>query len=117
MNTKGTLTPTDRLLKDLPERAYHHRVINDTRDLAHTIRAGRYAWPGGYEIIFVTEDGALATYDDVLSEYRNVFDSIHNDINDGYKVIGTTLMDEVTDGADLVTNWNGEIIYDPEQED
>ena len=36
------------------------------------LRAGEYAWPGGYRCFFVTADGAALTFAAVRKEWRQV---------------------------------------------
>lgn len=47
-----------------------------------------YAWPGGYELVAVTSDGALLCTDCLKSEFASVVDSIRNGIDDGWRVVG-----------------------------
>lgn len=44
------------------------------------LRAGKYAWPGGYPKYFVTADGAALSYDTVRKEWRNVVESHMHDM-------------------------------------
>lgn len=43
-----------------------------TKELKQYIRNGKYAWPGGYPIYFVTYDGEALSYDTVKEHYKNV---------------------------------------------
>src|SRR5258708_12352856 len=36
------------------------------------LRAGQYAWPGGYPLYFITSDGAALSFGTVRAEWRNV---------------------------------------------
>ena len=47
-----------------------------------------YAWPGGYPRYFVTSDGAALSYKSALHNQHLIIDSIENDSNDGWQVIG-----------------------------
>ena len=69
---------------------YQHRNRNITipRELASTIRAGKYAWPGGYEVFFITSYGGVICHDCTVSKYWNIADSIRRDISDGWRIIG-----------------------------
>ena len=42
-----------------------HRTINTTADLKATLRAGEYAWPGGYQMYFRTNDGHAVSFEGV----------------------------------------------------
>jgi hypothetical protein len=51
------------------------------------LRAGAYAWPGGYPIYFVTSDGAALSFGAVRKEWRNVVSAhLTNDIRSGWHV-------------------------------
>lgn len=67
--------------------AWHHRDITTGRQLRATLRAGEYAWPGGYAVYFITSDGAVLSFEAVRAELRSVLDSIRNKSNDGWRVI------------------------------
>lgn len=41
-------------------------------DIKKALRAGKYAWPGGYPLYFVTSDGEALSFDTVRAEWRNV---------------------------------------------
>lgn len=45
--------------------SYHHRKIDSVRDLLETLKAGPYAWPGGYPLYFITHDGDTLSFDGV----------------------------------------------------
>ena len=62
--------------------------IKDQRELGKVLRHGRWAWPGGYEMFYVTHDGGLLCNPCVIQELNSILDSISNDINDGWKVVG-----------------------------
>jgi hypothetical protein len=47
-----------------------------------------YAWPGGYPRYFVTSDGAALSYKSALENQHLIIDSIENQFNDGWQVIG-----------------------------
>ena len=77
---------------------YHHHSIATPSELASTIRAGKYAWPGGYAVFFIASDGGVICHDCTVVEYRNVVDSIRRDINDGWRIVGAECSAN-TDGA------------------
>jgi hypothetical protein len=61
-----------------------------TQEIKRLIRAG-YAWPGGYQIFLVTEDGGTLCCDCARREYRQiVWDKMHDQSN-GWNVIGSFL--------------------------
>lgn len=47
-----------------------------------------YAWPGGYEVAFVTSDGAILCHDCVRQNFREVLESTKKHISDGWHVVG-----------------------------
>ena len=47
-----------------------------------------YAWAGGYPRYFVTSDGAALSYKSASHNQHLIIDSIENDSNDGWQVIG-----------------------------
>ena len=53
-----------------------HRTINTTADLKATLRAGEYAWPGGYQMYFVTNDGYAVSFKGCLSDLETQLDAI-----------------------------------------
>lgn len=68
-------------------RAYHHGSINSGRDLRETIRAGAYAWPGGYPLYFITSDGAALAFDTVRKEFKCIVDAIRRKHSNGWRVV------------------------------
>ena len=87
---------------------YHHRNITIPRDLASTIRAGKYTWPGGYEAFFITSDGGVICYDCTVAEYSNIVDSIRRDISDGWRIVGAEYSADI-DGGMYCDHCNGVI--------
>ena len=62
--------------------------ITNTRELKATLRAGAFAWPGGYPLYFVTSDGGALSFQTVREELPSVLDSIRENNSDGWQVIG-----------------------------
>ncbi|AXQ68542.1 DNA ligase [Caulobacter phage CcrPW] len=50
------------------------------------LRAGPYAWPGGYPLYFVTRDGAALSFDAVRSQFASVADDFMSDSSTGWRV-------------------------------
>lgn len=48
-----------------------------------------YAWPGGYERLLVTEDGALLCSQCVRKEARRIFSDVHDKYCTGWLPAGT----------------------------
>lgn len=61
--------------------------IDNVAQMKATLRAGEYAWPGGYPMYFITSDGGSLSFDSVRENLRSIMDSIANDYRDGWKVI------------------------------
>ena len=61
--------------------------IKNKTDLAEALKNGPYAWPGGYPLFFITNDGAALSFDTVKAEIENVQHSIETDSNDGWRVV------------------------------
>lgn len=68
--------------------SYTHSIIKTGKDFRETIRAGAYAWPGGYPLFFITSDGAALSFDSAKENARHIIDSIRNKSKDGWRVIG-----------------------------
>jgi len=91
MNRLNTIIIEGSLWRDSTiirqDYARHHRDITNSLQLRSTLRAGEYAWPGGYQLAFITSDGALLCFDCVRKELRNVLDSIRTECDDGWRVV------------------------------
>ena len=96
-NDNFSITGTGELFRnsDLktirPNFARTYGKIETGQQLCSTLRAGEYAWPGGYPMYFVTSDGAAMHFECVKENLYSVIDSIRRDISDGWKVIGTDI--------------------------
>lgn len=66
----------------------HHTRIENGQDLRASLRAGPYAWPGGYNLYFYTTDGSALSFDAVRDNLSSVLWSIRNRVDDGWRVIG-----------------------------
>ncbi len=71
----------------------HHGTIRDTADLKACLRAGAFAFPGGYPLYFVADDGESLSFEAVRANLRNVLDSISGNHRDGWRVVA------------MATNW------------
>jgi hypothetical protein len=61
--------------------------IETAQELKATLRAGEYAWPGGYPLYFVTSDGGALSFQTVRDNLRGVLDSIKSRCDDGLRVV------------------------------
>jgi len=61
------------------------RTISDFRA---AVRHGPYAWPGGYPLYFLCDDGAALCCDCAKAERRNVLEAIACKARNGWRVVG-----------------------------
>lgn len=77
------------------------------QEIKTALRQGKYAWPGGYPVYFVTTDGAALSFDTVRAEWRNVVSSHLMDCHDGWHLAG---IDVNWEDADLTDDHTGQAI-------
>ena len=53
--------------------------FDNGHDIAKYVARHRYAWPGGYEMAVVTDDGGLLCFDCCRSEYYQILTSFKGD--------------------------------------
>lgn len=92
-------------LRPVYRRTY--ATIETTAELRATLRAGAYAWPGGYPLYFVTSDGAALSFDSVRQELRAVLSSIASGANDGWRVVACQIN---YDDSHLICDHSGDRI-------
>ena len=63
-------------------------IIQTISDFRRAMRHGPYAWPGGYPVFFITEDGEAMSFSAVRDNLRSIIDSVANRRGDGWRVIG-----------------------------
>ena len=66
---------------------FQYGSISSGRKLRSTLRAGSYAWPGGYPLYFITSDGGALSFQTVRDNLRSVLDSIRTKCDDGWRVV------------------------------
>lgn len=86
---------------------YTRARIRSAADLKATLRAGAYAWPGGYPLYFLTSDGGALSFATVRDNLARVLDSIATGTNDGWRVVACEINWE---NADLMDDHTGEPI-------
>jgi len=64
-----------------------HQLIESVADLKSALRHGRFAWPGGYPLYFITSDGAALSFKTAREEFPLLCDSIRTGMNDGWRVV------------------------------
>lgn len=66
-----------------PDYSKHFRDIETTAQLRATLRAGAYAWPGGYPLYFLTQCGEALSFESVRENIGEVIGAIQNDDSGG----------------------------------
>ena len=61
--------------------------IENTKKLHEVLENGPCAWPGGYPLFFLTQDGAALSFEAVNQEIESVQDSINSEYNDEWRVV------------------------------
>lgn len=67
--------------------AFHYGSIETGAALRATLRAGPYAWPGGYPLYFITSDGAALSFDAVRENFAQCIRAIRDHNNDGWRIV------------------------------
>ena len=81
----------------------HRRTIETVADLKATLRAGPYAWPGGYALYFITADGAALSFGAARGEFASIARAIRDDDKrSGWRIVATgcTAEDDETPTCD-----------------
>lgn len=107
-STDGSLYDTRRANwnKEKPLRAIYCRTysaIENTKQLRATLRNGGFAWPGGYPMFFICDDGGALAFETVRANLRSVLWSIRNNCADGWKVCGVSINYEDNELTDAHT--------------
>jgi len=83
----------------------------DVRAFLEDLKAGPYAWPGGYPRYFVMDDGEAISFKTAKTEKRRIASSIRNKQNDGWRVVGSDINWEDDDLHDAHTGERIESAY------
>lgn len=67
----------------------HATDIRTTAELRATLRAGGFAWPGGYPLYLLCHDGGTLCFDCAREprHLRQILEAIHHKQSDGWRVI------------------------------
>lgn len=65
-----------------------YREIDTSQELRATLRAGGYAWPGGYPLAIFTTNGGTLCFPCARENIYQMLYSIRYDIHDGWKPAG-----------------------------
>ena len=68
-------------------------------DVKRALRAGPYAWPGGYPLFFVMADGEALSFDAARAQWREIVGAMLCDHNprDQWRVLGCDVNYEDSD--------------------
>ena len=65
----------------------HYREIRTSAEFKATLRAGAFAWPGGYPLYFIMSDGGALCFACGRKELRYILPAIASRANDGWRAI------------------------------
>ena len=65
----------------------HHARIETPRQFLETLKAGPYAWPGGYPVYFIASDGEALSYSAARENARLIAEAIRDHDGGGWRVI------------------------------
>ena len=68
--------------------AYTFSNISSGKELCSTLRAGEYAWPGGYPLYFIAGDGESLHFKCVKENLYSCIYSIRHSSRDGWDIVG-----------------------------
>lgn len=68
-------------------RAFHHSHISSGLQFRESIRAGAYAWPGGYAVAYVCDDGGVLCPQCAKENAPLILRSIRAKARDGWRVV------------------------------
>jgi len=92
--------------------------IKTVSDFRAAIRQGAYAWPGGYPLYFITDDGAALSFKGAKENRRNILEAIAcNHTRSGWRIVATQIN---WDESDLYCDAIGvriESAYEEEEEE
>lgn len=75
-------------------QSQHHPVIRTGRAFRESLRAGPYAWPGGYAVVYVCDDGAALCAKCAKSEAPQIIGAIRAGARNGWRVIGCRIVED-----------------------
>lgn len=86
--------------KAAPLRANYRRTFETIDTVAQfkaTLRNGAFAWPGGYPLAFLCDDGATLCFGCARKESRQIMPAIAARLRDGWRVVACTIDNEAND--------------------
>lgn len=88
---EGHLWRGDEIIRR--DYARHRQVIKNRRQLRASLRAGQWAWPGGYEVIYIDAGGLFLCHECVIENYKLIAGG------DWDAIVGTCLDCELDEGV------------------
>ena len=83
-------------------------------DAKRAIRNGKWAWPGGYPLFFITTEGEVLSFEAVRDNWRRVVRSHLHRCSDGWQLAG---VDVNWEDEELTCDHTGERIESAYRED
>lgn len=98
-----------------------HAQITSVADLKATLRAGEYAWPGGYQMFFAAADGTALSFEGVRDNFAQIVEEMQDRARHGLRGGPIPVLCEINyeDGA-LYCELTGKAIpaaYESDEED
>jgi|TARA_R110002110_G_C13059165_1_gene681652 hypothetical protein len=82
-------------------------IYKNLLEIKRQLRAGAYAWPGGYPLYFITQDGTVLSFETVRKIWALIVWDYLQKTNTGWRVIGC---DVNWENPDLYCDHSGEKI-------
>jgi len=89
-------------------------TINTVEDFHEALKAGPYAWPGGYPLHFITSDGGVLSFESAKANIQEIEEAIADDFSDGWRVV---CMDVNWEDSQLYCDHSGKRIESAYAED
>lgn len=71
--------------------------IDKPSDFGKALRQGPYAWPGGYPLYFICDDGAPLSFESARKEGQRICQAIRERSRDGWRVVAVEINYEEPD--------------------
>ena len=72
-------------------------LINNVQDFESALKNGPYAWPGGYPLFFIAEDGGVLSFKAAEEEQAEIREAIQDDdTGSGWRVVAVDINYEDT---------------------
>ena len=65
--------------------------INTPSDFGRALKAGPFAWPGGYPVFFVCSDGEALSFQDARENAALICSAIRDRDNTGWRVVAAEI--------------------------